>query len=659
MTRFLTLRPPAACLVCAWVVCGCANPLDTFGVEEEVIETESPARTSDSLSDKNPQYDPELTVSESFEGCEFVLNKSASVTRLSIQGLARGDSGLKDKLFPTRGAALKALGDREVIASMEVVNGALKPFNDGLYAAVELLAETGENGAPVNKRGFFDALLGELVARHSADPANAPIAAATADFATAAQIAGSSSVAVPSDLDAAVAERLKEFDADPIHAKPIGLYTWTPELETIFRRDRWLTYSAPEPTPDSVAAVLGVLVDQPELETAYSNILGLYAGLTNPAMDYSPLDVLEQTADTASDEPTARTSAFVASHPDLGQECGKPFRWLPAATSPETELFQRLACSGKVSGNLLDALIHAIQSGEIDLTPREGSGWYDRQLYALETLLLPERAAENDHLLLTHEYKDKLVETFKSLVIQTRETHVKSLGGGVTLSSGPPPAVDLYPLLPVEPFPTFYLRTARAYAFLETFLSAVLGTDALESTARLLENGKRSGEPLATELRDKIRLLYGLYLVSAASIGVRPDLSDEEATAVNTEQAEADARAWLEAWETDQDVLRDPRVIVPVAWDEQAETVTYWAVAGVKVLRVHASFPEGFEPRVIESGWCDVNGFVPFEPYMLVEQTLEVTRPLDAPPLTREEFRELADEYTALPELRAALEAAE
>jgi len=74
---------------------------------------------------------------------------------------------------------------------------------------------------------------------------------------------------------------------------------------------------------------------------------------------------------------------------------------------------------------------------------------------------------------------------------------------------------------------------------------------------------------------------------------------------------------------------------------------------------MHASFPEGFEPRVIESDPCTLGDFVPFEPYLLVEQTLEVTRSSDLPPLTRDEFRALADDSSTLSELRAAPEANE
>jgi hypothetical protein len=647
------IRPSRS--VCALlVVAGCTpNPLDVLGVEEQVIETEA-YRKDDQLSDKHPEYDPGLTVVETFGHCKFTLNKSASVTRLTVQKLGESDRALDGVLFPTRAAALAALGERTVVASMEVVNGALKPFNDGLYAAIELLIEAGTHGSLVNKRAVWDALLGELLARHQVNPAQPGLFQAAADLGAAAELGGSWPSEPPVEIRSAALERLAKFNQDAFHAQPVGFYTWVPELDPIFRRDRWLMYS--EPPPEAVGAVAGILAERPELESGYAGLLGLYAGLTNPPITYSALDLLSASGGSSSSaDAAAMTNAFRVAHPDYGTACGKGLSWFPPSTSAESELFRRVACTGGTGANLLDLLIQAIQSGAIDLTPRADSGWYDRQLYALETLLLPERAGENDHLLLTREYKEKLVETFKSLIIQTRETHAKQLGMGEVQSVDPTP-IDLYPLLPVEPFPTFYLRTARAYAFLGNFLRTTLGTEALNAAPRLFEEGTRAERSIASELDEKIRLLYGLHRVAAASIGMRPEISPEEQASVDITAAEAEARGWLGSWPRDADVLRDPRVILPIMRDQIPGTTTYWAIAGIKALRIHASYPAGYEPQVVSSSFCSVNAFVPFEPYLLVEQALQVTRPSDLPPLTRDEFRAIADANPTLEGLRRALE---
>jgi hypothetical protein len=212
--------------------------------------------------------------------------------------------------------------------------------------------------------------------------------------------------------------------------------------------------------------------------------------------------------------------------------------------------------------------------------------------------------------------------------------------------------VDLYPLLPVEPFPTFYLRTARAYAFLRLMLEGVMGEPFLEASARVLETGGRSPKSLGAELDEKAELLYGLHVVAARSLGMRHEITADELLGSSPEAAEAAARAWLERWRSDADVLVDPRVIVPVSF--VGSIVTSWAVIGVKVLRMHASFVDGHGPAFVSSPTgCSVKNIVPYEPYLLVEQMVEVTRLGD--PLTRDEFRAICDQHETVEKITEAL----
>jgi hypothetical protein len=641
---------------------GCAYPIDTLGVEEIVREHDQVAVQDDAISSKHPEYDQTLTVEEEFSSCIFTLNKSASVTRLDIQPLAATDGELNGRVFRNRTEALGALGSRPVMPSMEVVNGALKPFNDGLYAAVELGAEEGSNGSLVAKRTVLRDLLAELVRRAGQGSANEqPYARAAAAQIAAATLLSGETPAVSADLMAEATNLVARFDTDLLASRPIGFYSWTPGLASVFRRDRWLqSPSVIAPEPAVFAATALALAGSADLSARYSSVLDLQAGLTNPAAGYSPRDIVAFMAGT---DPAAIAQAFIATHPDLGDatngSCVRALAFWPASDSPELRLFRRLSCDlGQPlsGGNLLDLLVSAIQNGGLDLTPTAESGWYDRQLYALETLLVPDRAPESNHLLLTQAYKEKLVETFKSILIQTRETHVKQLMGGSTAGSAELP-VDVYPKLPVEPFPTFYLRTARAYRFVETLLRTVLGHGFVDQAARLLEDGSLAPKSLGAELRERTELLYGLHVVSAASLGMRNAITDEEAQLFVPETSAEYARAWLKSWSSDLDVGRDPRVAVPVWTDYGANRTTYWAVVGVKVLRVHASFYPGYEPQVLSTDWCTKGAFVAYEPYLLVEATLEFQRSASAPPLTRDELRTLLDRYQSLPDMKAALEA--
>lgn len=669
------------CFLCA---AGCYGPLDAVGVEEINTELESrqgkDSLEDDRIEDKHPEYDPDRTVTEVISNCEMKLNKSGSVTKLDTRALDGDDAALDGKLFATRGAALKALGDRVVIPSMEVVNGALKPLNDGLYAAVELAAEDGSDGAAIDKRAVFDDVLRALVSAAGDGAEGAEGAADAAVQWTAAAMLGGQAPDEAEPFAGGARALIALFDDEPLRSRPIGLYDWTPALGAVFRRDRFLQ-STGIPRGAYVATAR-VLDADPDLRERYADVLDLYAGLTNPLFDASPLDLVPF-LDAGSTENV--WSAFAASRDEadaaLG-DCGPGVAMLPASDSPESRLYRALYCYDSPDGNLIDVLIARIRAGDIDLTPTKESGWYDRQLHALETLLLPETAPETDHLLLTRRYKEKLVETFKSLITQYRETHVKQLGAsdiGGSASDGP---IDLHPNLVVEPFPTFYLRTARGYVFLREILRASLGDEFLRTAHRMTEHGKRHARVLDDELGDAILLLYGLHAISTDSIGAKRAVTAEEREQVDMARAVAVARQWLglpwprwdeavsaaytddereastagaPGWRSDEDLLRDPRVIVPLHHDIPNHQVRVWAIAGVRVMRVRAEFVSGYEPKVASG--CQVKRVIPHEPYTLIEEMIEAAMPDTEPPPTRDEFRALADDAETADDLRTALEA--
>jgi hypothetical protein len=655
----------------------CTDPMDVLGVAEVVSESrKTEPLQDDQLSDKNPSYDPARTVLEEFDGCQVTLNKSASVTRLTLQSTGATDDAVRGKIFPSRGAALEALAGAPTLPSVEVVNGGLKPFNDGLYAAVELAAEHGD-ASLVDKHQLLLDLLAELMSRSRQGTAaeQGPALAAAKHVATALTLAGDSDAVDPALLEDA-GKAAADFRKAGIYAKPIGFYTWTPELETIFTRDRWLQtrYAAGTAGPSFAAlAALGLVAGQPgPLSSAYRRTLDLYEGLTDPFFDASPFELAPFVPDASALGDLALVEqSFAATlpveYPDF-PFCNPSAAAFPASESAENRMLRKLLCGGELADGetLIDGLIRKIQAGELDLSPRADSGFYDQQLYALETLLVPDKASESEHLLLTRAYKEKLVETFKSLLIQTRETHVKQIAiVDATAASATiePIEFTVYPKLVVEPFPTFYLRTARAYRFLEGVLNAALGPEFLQDTARLIEDGTRSELMLGKELADKQRLLYGLHAVSAESIGMAPELAADEALAFPLAEAREAARVWLANVAGDPDIARDPRVSLPVALETDPQTnvdyAIYWAVVGVKVIHIHASFPESHRPEVVAADFhCTHKGWATFEPHMLVEQTIQVRRRFDLPPLTREEFRALCDEHDTADAIAAAFESA-
>jgi hypothetical protein len=408
----------------------------------------------------------------------------------------------------------------------------------------------------------------------------------------------------------------------------------------------------------AMTALAAVLAGEPALRAQYEQLLALYAGLTNPYLSHTPADIAPYVDGlSALDDLAAVRAAFEAENPPLPCTPAR-YAFLPASRSKDNEFFNENWC---VTGlppdtNVMDAFIAGIRAGEVDLTPAADAGWYDYQMWALETLLLPERGAESEHLLLTADYKQKLIDTFRSILTQNRETHVKQIPGFGVGGAGPS-ETEIYPLYPVEPFPTFYLRTARGYRFLRVYLEGVLGADFLTTTGRLYEDTTRAEPSLLAELDQTIALLYGLYALSADSVGLdrKAHLLADELAEIDLAAATAAARAWLDAWRTDRDVLTDPRVIVPVTADDGTGKGVYWAILGVEVVAARAEYVKGFEPEVIPGfEYCDVTGVEPRYYLMLVERMEELR--FAGPPPTRDEFRAICDQHDNAEDIIQALE---
>ncbi len=667
----------------AWLP-GCGfGPLDLLGMEAAVTEglEGEPAPEDDRLEDKDPLYDPSRTVVERFGSCEVTLNKSAAVTKLDVVPLSGGQADLATRVFRGRTEAVQHLAgepfaDATLIPSMETVNGAMKPLNDGVYAAVEYGVEQGiEDGATVvypSKRRFLHDLLAALVAMAGAAPAgrDALYEAAALDVGAGLLLAGEDP-AMPADLLAGAAGLAAAFEEEPLFSRPIGFYAWDPVLGQVFLQDRFLQntrveYPDPlDPYSDAevgkAAAMALAIQSDAGLMDRYEGYLALYPGLTNPFANHPVTSLLPYLAGEASlDEPALVRAAFLSDNPPpaLPSECQPHFALFPSSASKETTYFESKFCgAGAPTGtDYMQEWISAITEGLVDLAPGLDSGWYDYQTWALETLLLPDRGIESENLLLTAAYKQKLLDTFRSIMTQNRETHLKQLEMGTSRKSAEPEEIDVSPLLPVEPFPTFYLRFARAYRFLGTYLDAVLGPAFLDGTGRMFEDGTRSGASLREDLRSAAVLLYGLHLVAAGAAGSPPELLPEEMAEYGLEPCREAALLWIASWDTDPDVLRDPRVIVPVQRDMDRRVAIYWAVLGVKAVRARAEFVEGREPEIVSSGHCTVRGFDPHDYWLLVEAFAQVELPLSTPPPTRDELRAVCDASDTVEEIVAALE---
>jgi hypothetical protein len=581
----------------------------------------------DVLADKPaPKFDQDLADRRPVNG--LLLNASAAVVKLDVPPV-KPDSGTDFLvLHPSFAAALNAVRakhpDMTILPSVNMIDGKAKQFDDGLYAALDQAYF--QNMLSDQLHGHID-----LVKRmYDALGKNSP---AAPFLAAALELAG---VKVEPADDVAKTRLLTTFAEEEVRSKPIGFYTWTKHLQACFRFHRFLQHEFSASELTGPMAIRAALLKDPSLLTDYHKILRFYSQLTNAAICLSVMDL-------PAPEEKGVTLADIAKNKKLTRET---VAFFPASASRETVLFDKLFPNGlSPNVNLMKELVRRIKSGEVDLQPKEGSGWYDYQVYALETLLMPEKGEEHGKLLLTKTYKKRMLEAFQALVTKHRETHVKQVAiseGSLSAPSTLPP-IKVKPRLRVEPNPSYYLRTARAYAFLNDFLNVTVGKSFLTALHGLRADGPRELD-LYNELRFQRDLFYGLYLVSAEDLGLKPNLAADEP--VKVEDCYRLANDWLTKAFQDRDLTQDTRVAVPIFIDGNSNTTRLWITLGVRMASLDAEY---VRPPHVKSKqdreWRQVKDdeLEPAHYLIAVDEFAEVAVPGRNVP-TREELRRMCAE---------------
>ena len=538
-------------------------------------------------------------------------------------------------------AAAKCPG--EFLPSVSLMGAKGKKFDDGMYAAVELAAEK-SFGAKLRlgKVELLRRVLLSLADRHPQLSGYPRKACGEAIALVASALAAADQLGKLLDDGPAV-----DLDRD-VGRKPVGFYTWTPELEGIFRRDTALQVRCDfrKPLEVAAAAIMADVVHSDDLLRAeHEDIIGLYARLTNPLRSMTVAEMVAEIEAAGGLEQAIADEAAAAAFADaLSRKHPLGLALLPPSESKEMFLLWQAGALGLSS---MDAFIDAIRSGKIDLEPDEDSGWYEYQQYALQPLLIPEQMPEGQKLKLSEKYREHLAEAFKSMMAQVRETHVKQLGSMMGPGALEPIGVEVRPHLAVEPIATTYLRIGDGYEFLRGVLQDKLGPEALTGlhVRRDIPTDGSVRPPgrstLGLELDALQTLMYGAYCLALRDVGAplkeregRWDPSDPSFAA---EQWMARAEAWLSRWQEDPDMERDVRMMIPVAADPNI----YWAVIGVKMTEILVRFER--VPHVYLAGGereleLDFKGAAY---WVATERFIEVRE--GEQPLNREEFRALCD----------------
>jgi len=626
------------------IVFGCGTGIP--GVDPNVVVVEVTDRNppkpiadglvDDKLEDKLTSFDPDLIDRRPLDG--WRINQSEAVISLDVPMVQPDYEADLLVLHPSYQVAMNAAEHRNPLPSINLLDGKAKQFDDGLYAAIDLACFQGVADRLASHQELVQRLLEKVGEGSPAAP-----------FLAAGLTLGGRDTAAKDQV--ARDQWMREFRENPALAKPISFYTWNDSLRRCWAFMRFFQQSMdPEDARQRpvIAALAGALADDSTLKAAYQSAAGFFGKLTNPLNRLSIADVIG--VDLSSKQAVE----------DLRKGQGIERRgvaFFPPSTSRETELFNKLFPLGVPEGaNLMKELVQSIRSGKIDLTPREDSGWYDHQVFALQSMLMPEMGEEHNKLLLSKPYKKRMLDAFAALITKRRETHARQLNAPKSAAAAPPRELeDVRPRLRVEPCPSYYVRTARSYAFLVNFLTATLGEQTLKAIHGLRQAGAQQDD-LATELAAQCDRFYGLYLISCEDIGHKPALNDGEVA--DPEACYLAAGEWLARIADEVDLAEDTRVAVPIYVDPFKGTTRLWVTLGVRLTKLEARFVRAprLKPAEGDADWKEVEGWKlhAANHVIPVDEFAEVEVPTLAPP-NREELRSLCDEHKTKEKIVEAL----
>lgn len=429
-----------------------------------------------------------------------------------------------------------------------------KQFDDGLMAAVKLASQSGKGNVP-SKRLMLASISKYLENGKPSGEGNA------VRVVLGATTIGDESFQLSSPWQAPVSELVQDFanKDNAVNSKPIGFYTWSPQLEQIYRQDRMLQTKLEGPA--ETAEVAAALRNVAGARRAYEAHLNLASALTNPLSTRDLRSLINNSASAKRVE--------------------KNFAFFPVSDSPESTMLNKLFGNRAVpqTFNLSEELVAQVKSGKLNLAPKPNSGWYSYQLWALEPLLNPEKTPEGMRLKLNDGYKLQLIELFKGLMALSRETQFLNItGAGGGGGRGDDRTVIVKPDLTVEPMATFYLRKAIGYKFVADVLVKHFGKEALNQMHRVTASGA-SKQSLAQELREMQQLFVGAYALSCRQLGV-PHGATRQVPGTLTPGAIAFFTRWAKTAPRDPDVIADARMMVPIFTDPSTKKTKVWVMLG-------------------------------------------------------------------------------
>ena len=547
----------------------------------------------DRLEDKQPVFDPESIDTHPVNGWQ--VNASAAVLRLDTPLMNPDVDRAWLELRATYSEAIASVesGYPVVLPSAVMLDAASKPFNDGLVAALEAGCLNGQ----LEGCDACGMLAGVLKRLPPGSPARARIGAAL-------QLAGAQAE-LTRDETARAERLLRQFERNGYLSQPRSLYGCRDDLTRVWRFFQFLSQRLDEEVARDLRAAIEA---DSELRDVYHRVVRLRSLLC----DQTQLAIVTQWR--------PRTDCAV----------------FPPSRAPEVAALNGITPQEAGARGLMGVLIDRLRSNPRLLRPTESSGWAGYRAYALQPLLAPSLAEQNQHLLLTAAYKRRLVESFEAVLVHNRDMFA-NIADQIGAVAPPPPPLELRPRLRIEPCATFYLRTARAYAFVTGALESVLPRRALDQISALHPVGARA-ESVAEELAELKKRFVGFYLISCEDVGLRPHLapSDSDDPLADKQHAEA----WLHDLHQNADLRRDVRS--PAAITPQLA----WGILGVRMTPLEVRYVRPPHVRRLDASdaiWreAEQHELRPASYLMPTEAVAEFHWDFQERSLTRQRFRDM------------------
>ena len=485
-------------------------------------------------------------------------------------------------------AKAAAITASTLLPSANMIDGAAKQFDDGLYAAVDLACFRGELGLSPAVPQWVAAVFSHLPAKSPARP-----------FLAAALELGGEKTPAGDVNQQEKAKWLADFEQDKAASKPIGFYTWTPELQRTWRFYRFLQHEFDAEHLAIPRDVAAVLKDHADLLKQYRAINAFYGRLTNPLICL-PVDALiDATQDVA-----ALAKQRGASHATVAL--------FPPSTSRETELFERLFPRRPARRRQLDG--HADPPHPLGRSgPETEHKTRRRRLVSVSGLRTGNPAAAGPRPGKGQAASDGRVQETARRGIQGHDYHAAGNARKAIAKSakcGRETVVGRRSVAPAANRAVCDVLSPHRprVRLLQNFLQSAVGRQRLEKLHGLKQGGTREAT-LDAELDALVRRFYGFYLLACEDIGMRPQFLPDEP--VDQAAARSEALKWLENIDDRSRLgLRHPRFGADRHRSVRGKT-RLWATVGVRLAHLDASYarPPRVRPKGEKGEWKEVEAY--------------------------------------------------